>query len=109
MDRPWVERVTRAFAARRHDGQLNELILGFDQMEPFGNVPVRIDNRRLDGFIDFFHKKHDCRLGCRDCHYCDDWVERAVDFEGDAPAYSGRITRTLERYEQGAFRHRSGF
>jgi len=109
MDRPWVERVARAYAARRHDGDLNQLILGFDQMEPFGNVPVRIDNRKLDGFIDFFHKKHDCRLGCRDCHYCDDWVETAVSFEGDALAYSGRITRTLTRYEQGAFRHRSGF
>jgi collagenase-like PrtC family protease len=109
MDRPWVERVVRAYAARRHDGDLNQLILGFDQMEPFGNVPVRIDNRKLDGFIDFFHKKHDCRLGCRDCHYCDDWVETAVHFEGDALAYSGRITRTLTRYEQGAFRHRSGF
>ena len=109
MDRPWVERVTRAYAVRRHDGDLNSLILGFDQMEPFGNLPVRIDNRKLDGFLDFFAKKFDCRLGCRDCHYCDDWVDRAVRFEGDSLAYSGRITRTLERYEQGAFRHRSGF
>ena len=64
---------------------------------------------RVDGFIEFFKRKYDCRLGCRDCHYCDDWVETAVRFEGDALAYSGRITKTLTRYEQGAFRHRSGF
>jgi collagenase-like PrtC family protease len=92
MDRPWVERVTRAYAAGRYDGDLNHLILGFDQMEPFGNVPVRLDNRALDGFIDFFHKKHDCRLGCRDCHYCDDWAVRAARYESDPLAYSGRIT-----------------
>ena len=70
-------------------------------MEPFGNVPVRIDNRKLDGFIDFFNRKYDCRLGCRDCHYCDDWVETAVRFEGDALAYSGRITRTLDPLRAG--------
>ncbi len=105
MDRPWVERVTRACAARRHDGDLNQLILGFDQMEPFGNVPVRLDNRALDGFIDFFHKKHDGRLGCRDCHYCDHWAAR---FESDPVAYSG-LTRQLARLEEGAFCSRSGF
>ncbi|MGH9042518.1 MAG: U32 family peptidase [Acidimicrobiia bacterium] len=109
MDRPWVERVTRAYAARRHDGDLNQLILGFDQMEPFGNVPVRLDNRALDGFVDFFHKKHDCRMGCRDCHYCDDWALRAGRFEADPAAYSGRITRQLARLEEGAFQSRSGF
>jgi collagenase-like PrtC family protease len=109
MDRPWVERVTRAYAARRYDGDLNHLILGFDQMEPFGNIPVRLDNRALDGFIDYFHKKHDCRLGCRDCHYCDDWAVQAARFESDPGAYSGRITRQLARLEEGAFRSRSGF
>jgi hypothetical protein len=78
-------------------------------MEPFGNVPVRLDNRALDGFIDFFHKKHDCRLGCRDCHYCDDWAVQAARFESDPSAYSARITRQLTRLEEGAFRSRSGY
>ena len=109
MDRPWMERLVRAYAAGRHDGDLNELILGFDQMEPFGNVPVRLENRKLDGFVDFFRRKSDCRLGCRDCHYCDDWAEAAQRLEGDNLAYSGRITRTLVRFEEGAFRSRSGF
>ena len=70
---------------------------------------VRVARIAAACFLSRFAKKFDCRLGCRDCHYCDDWVETAVRFEGDALAYSGRITRTLERYEQGAFRHRSGF
>lgn len=109
MDRAWVERVCRAYTARRHDGDLNRIILGFDQMEPFGAVPVRLDNRALDGFIDFFHRKTDCRLGCRDCRYCDDWGERALRYESDPAAYSGRITRRLVRLEEGAFQSRSGF
>ena len=76
MDRGWNERVIRAYAARRYDGDLNDLILGFDQMEPYGSITVRIANRAMDGFIDFFQKKHDCRVGCRDCRYCDDWAAK---------------------------------
>ena len=108
MDRAWNERVIRAYAARRHDGDLNDLILGYDQMEPYGNMTVRIPNRAMDGFIDFFHKKHDCRVGCRDCRYCDDWAARALRFADDHEAFSRRVGRALERFEAGEFRTVSG-
>lgn len=109
MDRAWLERAVHAYAARRYEGDLNDLVLGFDQMEPFGDVPVRLDNRALDGFVDFFHKKSDCRLGCRDCTYCDRWADEVVAVSADPAAYAGRIERVLVRFEQGAFRSRSGF
>jgi collagenase-like PrtC family protease len=108
MDRAWNERVTAAYAARRYDGDLNDLILGFDQMEPYGNMTVRIANRALDGFIDFFHKKHDCRVGCRDCRYCDDWAARALRFADDHQAFAKRVASALERFETGEFRSVSG-
>jgi hypothetical protein len=108
MDRAWNERVIRAYAGRRHDGDLNDLILGYDQMEPYGNMTVRIPNRAMDGFIDFFHKKHDCRVGCRDCRYCDDWAARALRFADDHEAFSRRVGRALERFEAGEFRTVSG-
>ena len=108
MDRAWNERVIRSYAARRHDGDLNDLILGFDQMEPYGRVGVRIPNRALDGFVDFFQKKHDCRLGCRDCRYCDDWAARTLTFNPDHASFKRRVTTALERIEAGEFRMVSG-
>jgi collagenase-like PrtC family protease len=108
MDRPWNERVIRAYAARRYDGDLNDLILGYDQMEPYGRVSVRIPNRAMDGFIDFFHKKHDCRAGCRDCRYCDDWAARTLRYTEDHAPFAKRVASALERFETGEFRSVSG-
>ncbi len=108
MDPEWIERVARAYAARRWDGDLNDLILGFDHLEPFGELPLRVPNRALDGFAEFFRKKHDCRAGCRDCRYCDEQAELAVRSRGDAPRFTRRLERHLERYESGAFRTAGG-
>lgn len=109
MDRPWVERVTNAYAARRYDGDLNDLILGFDHLEPYGPVPVRIPNRSLDGFAAFFKKKHDCRAGCRDCTYCDDYAREAgMTANGTGAAFVRRLDRAIARFESGAFRTASG-
>ena len=109
MDRPWVERVTGAYAARRYDGDLNDLILGFDHLEPYGRIPVRIPNRALDGFIEFFRRKHDCRIGCRDCRYCDDFAAAvSVAEENGANDFVGRVGRAIEKFESGAFRTASG-
>lgn len=108
MDRPWVERVTRAFAARRWDGDLNDLILGFDHLEPFGEMPVRVPNRSLDGFVDFFRKKHDCREGCRDCRYCDDWATDVAAPGAGRERFIERLGKAIERFEAGSFRTVSG-
>jgi collagenase-like PrtC family protease len=109
MDGPWVERVTRAYAARRYDGDLNDIILGFDQLEPFGKLPIRIPNRALDGFVDFFKKKHDCRMGCRDCRYCDDFAASVSILEDKGRNdFVNRVGRAIDRFESGAFRTASG-
>jgi len=108
MDRAWVERVARAYAARRYDGDLNDLILGFDHLEPYGRLPLRISNRALDGFVDFFAKKHDCRMGCRDCRYCDDYAGEHLRTEEGRDAFVGRVGRAIARFEGGAFRTVSG-
>lgn len=108
MDRPWIERVAGAFAARRYDGDLNDLVLGFDHLEPYGKMPVRIPNRALDGFVEFFQKKHDCRMGCRDCRYCDDYAQERIQVEPDRDAFVKRVDRAIARFESGAFRTASG-
>ena len=98
-----------AYAERRYEGDLNDLILGFDHLEPYGRLPVRIPNRALDGFVEFFHKKHDCRMGCRDCRYCDD-LRASVSVVEDKgrDGFVRRVDRAIERFESGAFRTASG-
>jgi collagenase-like PrtC family protease len=108
MDPDWILRAARAYAARRWDGDLNDLILGFDHLEPFGEMPLRLANRALDGFVDFFQSKHDCRQGCGECRYCDDRAEQALRGADAAPAFAERIERHLDRFESGAFRTPGG-
>lgn len=108
MDRAWIERAARAYAARRYEGDLNDLVLGFDHLEPYGRLPVRIPNRALEGFIEFFRRKHDCRMGCRDCRYCDDYAALHLEVGADRDRFVSRIDRALARFESGAFRTLSG-
>ena len=89
---------------------MNDLILGFDHLEPYGKLPIRIPNRALDGFLEFFQKKHDCRMGCRDCRYCDDFgaVVGVVTRTRARNDFVDRVGRAIERFESGAFRTASG-
>lgn len=42
------------------------------------DMPIYIDNKKLDGFIDFFFT-HNCRLtSCKECGYCKGIAEKAV-------------------------------
>jgi collagenase-like PrtC family protease len=108
MDRAWVERGTEAYARRRYDGDLNDLVLGFDHLEPYGRLPVRIPNRALDGFVEFFRKKHDCRAGCRDCRYCDDYAAERITAEDGRDSFVNRVGKAIARFESGGFRTVSG-
>ena len=83
-------------------------MLGFDHLEPYGKLPVRIPNRALDGFFEFFKKKHDCRMGCRDCRYCDDWAADHVQVGPTRDAFVTRVEKTMARFESAAFRTVSG-
>lgn len=38
---------------------------------------IYIDNRKLDGFIDFF-KKNDCLSSCTSCDYCGRWANEVI-------------------------------
>lgn len=38
-----------------------------------------IDNKKLDGFMDFFHQGH-CHRDCRACSYCDTYAKKAVSY-----------------------------
>ncbi len=59
------------------NGNLWELIMLFVS----GNAPtVKIDNKKLDGFINpFLQNENFCRNLCNECYYCDGYVKKAID------------------------------
>jgi len=99
----WILRAVAAYASRRYEGDLNDLVTGLDVLDPFGQIPVRISNSRLDGFLDFFAKK-DCRLGCAGCTHCEEWARKVISLEGDVERYATGVERFLRRFTSGAFR-----
>ncbi|HZD39588.1 MAG TPA: peptidase U32 family protein, partial [Terriglobales bacterium] len=99
----WILRALAAYTNRKYDGPLNDFVIGFDGIEPFGEFPILLDNRRLDGFIEFFRKK-DCRQGCDRCSHCADWLARAVSIDGQPHRYGQNIERLLRRFTTGSFK-----
>jgi len=104
MSAQWIVRAVKAFASREYQGNLVDIIQGFsmsfgglEQKDP--NVKIGqtlgkeskskliIDNRKLDGFIDFF-KKQNCIAMCNECSYCDEWAKKVVYLDKiEAPRY----------------------
>jgi collagenase-like PrtC family protease len=99
----WILRAISAYTNRKYEGPLNDIVIGFDGIEPFGEFPISLDNRRLDGFVNFFRKK-DCRQGCDRCPHCEDWLARAVSVDGNPKAYGQSIERLLRKYTTGSFK-----
>jgi len=65
---------------------------------------VEIDNRAMDGFIDFF-KTHGCTSrSCDSCRYCDDWARRVVKVDGvPLEEYRRRYREALARFLDGYY------
>jgi collagenase-like PrtC family protease len=99
----WIVRAVAAYSARSYSGNLNDLVIGLDGVDPFGELPVTLDNKRLEGFVNFFRKK-DCRLGCEGCTHCQDWLERSASFDGHLKSYGEGIDRMLRRFTTGSFK-----
>lgn len=100
--REWILRAIVAYAGRKYAGRLNDIVLGFDGIDPFGEFPVSLDNRGLDGFLDFFQSR-DCRLGCDGCHHCAQWLERAMSVDANPQAYGEKIDKLLGQFTTGSF------
>ncbi|OAT83600.1 hypothetical protein [Desulfotomaculum copahuensis] len=101
-ERERLRRLAGAYLARRWDGNLLELLAvartevgetnakkppgmsgrEWEQALDFRaglrpGVPVELDNRALDGFLEHFFTQ-DCQLACGRCRYCASVAERAV-------------------------------
>ncbi len=109
-----IVRIARAYAERRYDGDLSDIVPGlrgmampkriggpstlqklaalaqYDprQLRPLRSIEdtaLRIDNRALDGFIDHFVAGPSCRLvDCEACGYCARWADKAMKVDEKA-------------------------
>jgi collagenase-like PrtC family protease len=65
---------------------------------------VEIDNRSLDGFLEFF-TSHGCvGKACSNCNYCDEVAKKAISINGDSvDVYRERYQDALDKYLDGYF------
>jgi collagenase-like PrtC family protease len=97
----WIEKVTKIYASRKYDGNIFDFLeigLYASHSLYYGDIykkrpvstfvnflpitpPKRfLDNRNLDGFIDFF-KEGRCTGVCHECGYCDKVAEKYLKIE----------------------------
>ncbi|MHA1301327.1 MAG: U32 family peptidase, partial [Candidatus Helarchaeota archaeon] len=91
---PRILRSIKAYSEQKYEGNLTDIIQGFtwsyggiqkkDPNKRFGDsldnekkANFIIDNRKLDGFIEFF-KKQNCIAMCDECNYCEKWAKKAI-------------------------------
>lgn len=67
--------------------RLKESALKISALPDYKKAPhLHLDNKKLDGFIDFF-KTHDCtKVNCEDCRYCDRFGEPLIEERGGTRA-----------------------
>ncbi|MBI2878394.1 MAG: U32 family peptidase [Candidatus Rokubacteria bacterium] len=85
--KPWQVNPLRLLAIRRlaeAQGMLSPL-----RREP----PVVIDNRALDGFLEFFFHVDCHERDCETCRYCHPWAERAVRID---PEFRQEVLRQYD-------------
>ncbi len=88
--------IVNTYLKKHYDGNLMDLLLiNYSDNYPHesNDIPVYIDNRALDGFIDYF-MKNDCRItACHECGYCQELTKQAVRVDSN---YQKKI---IEEYE----------
>lgn len=107
----WIAMVTEAYhSGRSHD--MAKLLVGLEGIQALtgerGPEPpeLRIDSRKLDGFMRFFERER-CDFNCARCNYCDAWARKAVSVEGDAQSYLDQVESSLDRIRTGSYWTRS--
>ena len=101
-----ILRLCRSYLARSFDGNLLDLLgwphwLAFRDNDDGTRLPpleILLDNRALDGFLDFFARTTPaCRLGCQRCGHCQAWSQKALRFSDETlrQQYINNMDRNL--------------
>jgi collagenase-like PrtC family protease len=103
----WIAMVAEAYHTRRCR-DIARLLVGIQPpMSLMGEAPqslqVRIDSRKLDGFLKIFREDR-CSLDCTRCDYCGQWARRAVSLKGRTEECAGELETNLETIRVGSYR-----
>jgi collagenase-like PrtC family protease len=109
MPTEWILRATDAYAARRYQGSLYDILSVLDPKigavdiasgngqatQGASSPPIYMDNQALDGFIDFF-KQQDCVSSGAHCNYCRKIADEVVRLDvGETKKYVDLLNRSL--------------
>lgn len=88
-------RTAECYMAGRYDGNLVAL-LGLFAPKRLAFYPIEIDNRKLDGFAEWFKRPRACvPQACPDCSHCRQYAEAAID-----PRSLPELARRAAAYER---------
>lgn len=52
-------------------------------MDKLPTLDIKVDNRALDGFLEFF-KQGKCTSLCHKCGYCESWAKKAITYDDES-------------------------
>lgn len=75
-------RTVEAYFKGDYDGNLVDLMNLFSSLYKF---KFKVDNKKLDGFIKpFVQVEEFCKHYCSECHHCDNYAKKAIDYDSAA-------------------------
>ncbi len=103
---PWIVKVAEAYHSRQCRDVI-ELLVGIQPPETLSGeaveaFQVRVDSRKLDGFLRFFQEDR-CSLDCSQCSHCEDWAKRCVETRGNPSDYVRQVESDLEKLRVGSY------
>ncbi len=105
-----ILRAATAYSSRHYDGNLHDILnvltpkIGFIKPGPPGTQThvlapppeLHIDNRELEGFVDFFGKQN-CLSECGHCDYCQKTADRVIRYDrSKVDEYTALLAETLD-------------
>lgn len=89
-------RTAEAYLSQSYDGNLIDLIRFYLPDEE--SIKIYVDNKKLQGFIDFF-KNNSCNFFCSECKYCEDIANKIVKIsEGEREQYISTLEGRIKKY-----------
>jgi len=77
---PTIIRLILAYSRGYYDGNLWDLIAPW--------MPIHVENKHLDGFVDFFvNKNFYCSSNCGTCSFCEEIAERSIRLKSAGKSY----------------------
>lgn len=102
----WIVKAAEAYHSRQCDDVV-ELLIGVQPPEALSGealeaFEVRVESRKLDGFLQFFREDR-CTLDCEHCSYCEDWAKRCLETRGSSERYLSQVEADLETLRVGSY------